>query len=337
NNKLDTFLGECVSGNFKLTAFLEKNINNYSSLDIFDYSIKTYSDMQAESAENIEIESDNKELNDIQPFIKSSNRLPYIPGSSIKGAIRTAIIYGEVMNNKEKYVYLFRDILKTEKKYNFRDIESDILKKKLNLFKNMSISDTNEAELDNLYISQRYDVVTSENTYHPLPIFLEVLKPGVKLYFTLSIDKPYSIYSLLKYFSGIYNNKEDNTFYSDYLTLSALIQENILDKYPLFDDSLNMTPNIFIGGVNGFLTKSIIYSIRKTPNYSSAIKIKELVNYIKKYLDYQFYDKENKMPKGRHVILDDKISPRSLRLVKKDEDNLIALGMCNIKVEEELC
>ena len=340
---LDSFLGECISGNFNFIEFIRKNHieNDFNIDDISKYSIKTYSDISTK-----EKSGNNKvynKLNDINTFIKSSNGKPYIPGSSIKGAIRTAVVYGEILKNKNKYIDIFKDFLKTKpesKEFNelSRSIENNILGNKTKIFKNIIVSDTNEAELDNLYISRRFDVVTHEKEVHNLPIFMEVLKQGVKFDFLLTINGSFSIKDLSSYFNDFYNhNEEHNTFYEDCLNLYPFFQEKIEDKYPLFDNSLNMTPNIFIGGVNGFLTKTIIYAIRNNEDNNSSIERSEIADYLKRYFDYKFYDRNKNMPEHEHVRIDDKISPRSLKLVKKEDDSYIALGMCKIKVEKELC
>ena len=340
----DIFLQECINGEFDLTKFfIRNNIKNYFDLNIYRYSLKTYSDI---SEEVINDDQHYTKLHDINTFIKSDDVCPYIPGSSIKGAIRTAVIYGEVLNSKYKYVNIFDKILKEDHNTKItRGIEREILNYKIkikNMFRNMQVSDTNDIDLSNLYVSKRHDVVTHENEGHDLPIFMEVLKPGVTLYFNLIMDKSYSINDLLEYFNGIYNNnKSNNTFYHDYCNLSNFLQEKIECKYPLFDSSLNMEPNIFIGGVNGFLTKSIIYAIRKNKEDNIKITSKDIVYYMKKYFDKKFtkYDKElkKKVPLHDHKKIDNNISPRSLRLVKINKNDFMGLGMCTIKVEEELC
>lgn len=338
--KFDFFLYECINGKFDLSNFFtSNNIINYMDLDIYLYKIKTYSDI----SEKLII---NNEHHNISTFIKSENGCPYIPGSSIKGSIRTAIIYGEILNNKDKYSDIFENLLnKYQSSKDLRNTErtilykSDILNK---MFRYIQVSDTNDVDISNLYISQRHDVVAHKNEGHDLPIFMEVLKPGVTLYFNLTMDNHYSINNLLKYFNNIYNNENNNTFYNDYLSLSTLLQEKMVNKYPLFDDSLiKEKPNIFIGGANGFLTKSIIYAIRKKKNEDVKIKRESIVNYMKKYFDKKFvkYDKDlgTYVPSHDHVKIDEKISPRSLRLVKISQNDFMGLGMCNIKVEEELC
>ena len=342
----DSFLGSCIYGDFNFRDFIKKNsAKNYLKIDdITKYRVKTYSKIST-------YDKNNKEtLNDINTFIKSSNGKPYIPGSSIKGAIRTAIVYGEILKNKDKYINIFSELLKTEpgsKDANklSRVIEKNILGDKIDIFRKFSISDTNETDLSDLYISRRFDLIDNKGMNEKLPIFLEVLRQGIKFDFLLTINGNFSIKELLKYFNNFYNsNEEDNTFYKDYLNLSSIVRKNKIDKYPLFDGSLNILPNIFIGGSNGFLTKSIIYAIRKNKDNDLHIEMSKIVNYMKHYFDKRmvYFNKKLKrlVPQHKHVVKDENISPRTLRFVKDYKDNknnYIGLGMCEIKVEKELC
>ncbi len=330
----ESFLNGCYSGNLNLTNFLEKHLNGYKDMDIYKYKIMSYSDVKT-----------NLKFNNINTFIKSSNGKPYIPGSSIKGAIRTAIIYGEIMNNKNKYNNIFKDIVNYRNKYNEGYIVDNISNhfNIKNIFKNIAVSDTNDINIENLCICKRYDISTHIEVGHELPIYMELLKPCLKFNFLLTLYSSFSINDLSKYFNNFYDyNMNDNTLYSNYLSIINVFRDKAVNNpHNLYLNYDNMIPNIFIGGVNGFLTKSVIYSIRKTKNDNNEIISKsQIIDYVKKYLDRKFVkiDRESKkrILQHNHTKIDEKISPRTLRLVKY-QNSYIALGMCNIKVEEELC
>lgn len=330
----ESFLNGCSSGDLNLTNFLEKNLHGYKDIDIYKYKITSYSNIKT-----------NGKFNNINTFIKSSNGKPYIPGSSIKGAIRTAIIAGEIINNKSKYNNIFKDIISGRNRYNENDIVNNISNNFniKNIFNKISVSDTNDIDINNLCICKRYDISTHLETGHELPIYMELLKPCLKFNFLLTLYSSFSINDLSKYFNNFYNdNINDNTLYTNYLSIINIFKDkSIKNPHNLYFNYNNMIPNIFIGGANGFLTKSIIYTIRKMKNDNNEIISKnQIIDYVKKYLDKKFakIDKESKkwIPQHNHIKIDEKISPRTLRLVKYN-DLYIALGMCNIKVEEELC
>lgn len=330
----ESFLNGCYSGNLNLTNFLERHLNGYKDMDIYKYKIMSYSDVKT-----------NLKFNNINTFIKSSNGKPYIPGSSIKGAIRTAIIYGEIMNNKNKYNNIFKDIVNYRNKYNEGYIVDNISNhfNIKNIFKNIAVSDTNDINIESLCICKRYDISTHIEVGHELPIYMELLKPCLKFNFLLTLYSSFSINDLSKYFNNFYDyNMNNNTLYSNYLSIINVFRDKaVKNPHNLYLNYDNMIPNIFIGGVNGFLTKSVIYSIRKMKNDNNEIISKsQIIDYVKKYLDRKFVkiDRESKkrIPQHNHTKIDEKISPRTLRLVKY-QNSYIALGMCNIKVEEELC
>lgn len=73
--------------NFTLYNFVTENgLNLQEIIKKASYSVKTLKNIYNDS--------------EINPFIKQINR-PYIPGSEIKGAIRTAVLYEALINNHE--------------------------------------------------------------------------------------------------------------------------------------------------------------------------------------------------------------------------------------------
>ena len=342
----ESFLNGCSSGDLNLTNFLEKNLHGYKDIDIYKYKITSYSNIKT-----------NGKFNNINTFIKSSNGKPYIPGSSIKGAIRTAIIANEIYHNKEKYINFFEN-----KNYpknfngkfaktpidNLKELENIALKNIFSkysnifnenykievspniLFKFLYVSDSNEVNLDNLFIGKQHDFSTKGNKLNELPIFMEFIKPEIKFNFSISIDK-----SVIDYFDIKNIIKKLKNYALQYIysieELNSLFSENDNDvKYQQSDvDKFNS----IIGGHNGYLTKNILYSIccelEKENNTVVGMANKEnIINIIKHHLNTKF---------KKHKHLEDNIiSPRTLKLTKYNE-TLFNIGICNIKVEEELC
>ena len=325
----ESFLNGCSSGDLNLTNFLEKNLHGYKDIDIYKYKITSYSNIKT-----------NGKFNNINTFIKSSNGKPYIPGSSIKGAIRTAIIANEIYHNKEKYIKTPIDNLKNLENIALKNIfskyksifnKNDKIEVSPNiLFKFLYVSDSNEVNLDNLFIGKQHDFSTKGNKLNELPIFMEFIKPETKFNFSISIDK-----SVIDYFDIKNIIKKLKNYALQYIysieELNSLFSENDNDvKYQQSDvDKFNS----IIGGHNGYLTKNILYSIccelEKENNTVVGMANKEkIINIIKHHLNTKF---------KKHKHLEDNIiSPRTLKLTKYNE-TLFNIGICNIKVEEELC
>lgn len=64
---------------------------------------------------------------EVNPFIKQMNR-PYIPGTEIKGAIRTAILYCAIMDNQEHQTWLKDELLRFKNKPCEKDSKGNVLK-----------------------------------------------------------------------------------------------------------------------------------------------------------------------------------------------------------------
>lgn len=325
----ESFLNGCSSGDLNLTNFLEKNLNGYKDIDIYKYKITSYSNIKT-----------NGKFNNINTFIKSSNGKPYIPGSSIKGAIRTAIIANEIYHNKEKYIKTpinnlknLENIALTNIFSKYSNIFNENYKIEVSpniLFKFLYVSDSNEVNLDNLFIGKQHDFSTKGNKLNELPIFMEFIKPEIKFNFSISIDKSvidyFDIKNIIKKLKNyalqyIYSIEELNSLFSGNDN-DVKYQQSDVDKF-----------NSIIGGHNGYLTKNILYSIccelEKENNTVVGMANKEkIINIIKHHLNTKF---------KKHEHLEDNIiSPRTLKLTKYNE-TLFNIGICNIKVEEELC
>ena len=342
----ESFLNECSSGDLNLTNFLERHLNGYKNMDIYKYKINSYSDIKT-----------GGKLNNINSFIKSSNGKPYIPGSSIKGAIRTTIIANEIYHNKEKYINFFenknypRNFNNKFSKnpiYNLKKLENNALKNifyKYNnifnknykvevspniLFKFLYVSDSDEVNLDDLFIGKQHDFSTKANKLNELPIFMEFIKPKTEFNFTISIDKSVIDYFDIKNIVQNLKNYALQYIYSIEEINSLFFKNNKDVEYQELD---NDKFNFIIGGHNGYLTKNIIDSIccelEKENNTIVGMANKEkIINIIKHNLNEKF---------KKHKHLEDNIiSPRTLKLTKYNEI-LFNIGICNIKVEEELC
>jgi CRISPR type III-A-associated RAMP protein Csm5 len=187
-NKLINIRGGHV--NYSLKQFLEEHQIDYKSLA--KVIIKTNADIKFE---------------EIHEQLKSASR-PYIPGSSIKGAIRTALLFHHRKQSgysiDQALVDLFGDkSLKKDKAPNGEDIfgktDKDILKF-------LHVSDTtflkpNEVEVVKTF---RFDLNKKSGT---IPITLEVIPEGKKLEFRLQCKARSAYHSLEQPFSYLFENQ----------------------------------------------------------------------------------------------------------------------------------
>ena len=154
---------------------------------------------------------------DVQTFIKDAYGLPYVPGSSVKGALRTALLVSQIKQGSKKYrdLYPSKNSLEWRKSRNtdssiqceaFRseglaDSRNDAVNDAL---KYLSVSDSAPLSLDDLVFVKKYDQFSkaddaSHKRANPrfggkaghgneLNIYRECLKPGVTFTCDLTID-----------------------------------------------------------------------------------------------------------------------------------------------------
>ncbi len=155
----------------------------------------------------------NNNFKGINLFIKDAYGNPYIPGSSLKGAIRTALLKYEVSKDKEKYKYYTTKvpniikgddikIIKKQLSSQTKQIEEksfliELKAKKRNgqkasydILKGFIVSDSKPLAIDCLTLCQKIDR-KQDATENELPILRESIKPNTEVEFLLTIDRVY--------------------------------------------------------------------------------------------------------------------------------------------------
>ncbi|MBQ9763068.1 MAG: type III-A CRISPR-associated RAMP protein Csm5 [Phascolarctobacterium sp.] len=268
---------------------------------------------------------EKKTLNEIITQERLSTGEIYLPGSSIKGVIRTAILYALLQKNprvKEKYWrdvykvtndrYLKPNQVKAELGKIAKNLEAELLHK-LNLLdeqgrglkgnnavcsvmRGISCSDANAANDIATAVLQKVDCTYDKKTGKPkesrLPIFRECVLPNNKFYCSLKIEKSItsviginSIDDLLEMLEGFFAFTK-NIFGNAFARDFSNAFHNISEA------------NAYIGSNTGFLTKTVIAAL--------APSEREAVAAIKSWLNVAFRD-------HNHIIMDKHISPRTLK------------------------
>lgn len=268
-------------------------------------------------------------LNSIKTFIKNSDNLAYIPGASIKGAIRTAFCSYIVNQNKDKFqkewLELKKALLNRGKGSDkiIKEIENKCFKlikcndkkeENRDVFSTLIISDSESIEKNKLYITTRLDCAIKKRNPSPMPMHLELIEPNTDIYFDLTIATGISQYFTVEKINTVLNfyaqQQSDNIIYencSEYLYRPDEISENY-------------EPNFCIGGMTGFFNKNIVYSL--------APAKQEAVSVLRKYFANIFRN-------HKHIEYDKDIAPHTIKAVK-DNGDIIPLGWCNLSVEKEI-
>ena len=198
-------------------------------------------------------ENTNFKKLEIKSFIKDSYGLPYIPGSSLKGAIRSALIAYKVYNSsslKSRYINEIKNTLNT----NARDIskvsrkleEEFDVKDGKKFLSGLIVSDSKPVlEKNSLILAQKYDYSIKEEV-SSLPIYRESLRPKIKIDFTITIDTSSMGDIDVPYIQKALNFYQKQAFKYFY------------NEFNNGDDSDGI---IWLGGGAGFTSKTIIYQL----------------------------------------------------------------------------
>lgn len=251
----------------------------------------------------------NKGLNDIQLFIKGGDGKAYIPGSSLKGAIRNILF---AVKNRDRDPKYFTDYLKNRE--NIKAIERMAVKEDKESFKrkindeddednmtNLLISDSDPIEIENFVVVQKIDE-NVKGRESAISTFRESIKPGTKVKFQMKIKDEFEM--------DIEDIKEAiEIFYSD------------IDYFFLqeFDVKKREGNYIYLGGGTGFVSKTSTYPVLGENENSTEIVGKILT---------QRTDKRH----GKWTRMNN-IAPQALKLTKYKNKHY-EMGLCKIDFKE---
>ena len=189
---LNALTSEMAQRDFRWERYLRQHGSDLSELS-------AYSFLCPQSPEEVEI----------REAIKTVHNQPYIPGSTLKGAIRTRLLWDIVNNEDEEHYEQSLDYLKAlsnkgprgnqEKNQPARRIENFAFGKDPNhdLLRALQISDTKSLESDVLEIGMVWTVTLNQGNQLEEKInrgreyrnFVQQLRSGQHLTFTLKIDE----------------------------------------------------------------------------------------------------------------------------------------------------
>lgn len=270
DDKKDELLEDLSNENFNLKSFDSKIPN-----DVRDYT--SYNKCKQNPNENQFIEENIKSLNSV-----------YIPGSSIKGAIKTALLYNSI--DLEDIPQIISNLIKRGRinRWDYENFindyfSSDSMRNKAqgSIMKFMQVSDSNSLKNPSVYdvISIMATDNNSTNYYKRngtvVRSFLETIRPKLKLKSSLTTNFDSKIYSTLnlddyEYLIDIDYIKESifnfsNAYINYELEFSEKYGIAFLNKFYkniLSKNSVD-TPLLKIGAGSGFLATTIGLKIKE--------------------------------------------------------------------------
>ena len=261
-------------------------------------------------------------LNDITPQIRGANGEVYIPGSSIKGGIDSAIISHMLRNNKafrSNVQRELRKVLDVYKRKNAGSLFKDIFKmvnqaiiKHIHVltnndgkplkgilasaFRGISVSDAMPMSAIQTEVLKKEDSCVDEDGTHEISVHRECILPNQKFFFTLTLDTAIT--------KGIGITSVDQVLeilQEDFDATHELLSSKFKKVSPSIFKALEPA-NAYIGSNTGFVQKTIIMAAF-TDNEETGIDI------IRAILDVKFQ-------KAKHANKDHFMAPRAIKLVK---------------------
>ena len=283
-----------------LKEFLESNSFTQSEIDKFvRYTC---------SVKDVFLETENQPTSNIAQFIRMKNGSPFVPGSSVKGAIRTCLfttLYkGDVTGDS-----LIRDYSSNERSVEpnvFHTLNINTYRKQdavNSIMRSVSISDSEPIGNDRMIICKKKDLRANGRFSEP-NVLRECIKPGTEIRCKLTIDRSIEgltaeeiLHSVVSFFD--FYRKTYLSFF--YKPSSFFLPEG--------------SQNLILGGGSGFFSKTVIYNLNDFEKAHAYVK-----GYLKK-----------KFSKGRHDR-DFKIAPHTLKCTEY-QDSLMHFGVCKLEVK----
>ena len=266
-------------------------------------------------------------LNDITPQIRGANGAVYIPGSSIKGVINSAIIShmlrrdarfrAAVQQKLKELLYKYRDFQYDKRRFKreFNSILREVNKlidcniqvlfknseKRVNgilasAFRGVSVSDAMPIESIKTEVLKKEDTCLDEDGTHEISVHRECILPNQKFSFTVTLDT-----AMTKEIGITSVDQVLAILQEDFDATHKLLASKFKKVSPSIFKALEPA-NAYIGSNTGFIQKTIIMATF-TDDEKTGIDI------IRAILDMNF-------EKAKHATKDSSMAPRAMKLVK---------------------
>lgn len=272
--------------------------------------------------------ADLNTIKDVQTFIKDGYGMPYVPGSSLKGVIRNALLSYFISKDPDKglrndvirnvqteYTRNPKQFLKKETRgYTEKYLRTRRLPDTKNgdavndIMSGIRISDSRPREFSDLTLCQKIDMCV-DGKGNNLSVLRECIKPGTRIELEITIDSTVTeitikdIEDTIRYYLNNYNNEFLSKFKSE----------------QQYNDDV-----IYLGGGTGYHTKTITSTVLA----EEPKKVEYTANIINGTLTHRVRQ-EHHHDRDRHMGA----SPHTAKLTEYDRD-LYQFGPCRISFQE---
>lgn len=229
---------------------------------------------------------------EIMCFVKDAYEQPYIPGSTLKGMLRTALLCWRVYKNQDRYKQELMNLSRAAdnggSRKTYLQRETDALETAVfhtlgrddrkqgnavnSIMSGFVVSDSKPISEKQLMLAQKidYDMFGDEKC---LPILREAIMPGTQIDFSVTIDSTICDVTI-----------------NELMDALEYFKKSVFDNfYAKFKRGSTVEGTVWLGGGTGFLSKTILY-----PLYDKqAVKLTDMVfqnTLAKNYDKHKHYD-----------------------------------------------
>lgn len=220
------------------------------------------------------VDKDNRR--EILTAMKDAYGCPYVPGSSLKGALRTVLLGAVMLRKSDAFAreraavknadlrgpskrilsreaaqaeqHMYNRLKRNEKRK--EDAVNDIMS-------GLRIGDSEPLGMDALVLCQKIDIMT-DGKERALPIFRECIRPGTEIRFPVTINPEYFHYTpqKIEQAATIFAENYDRCF---------------LNHFPV--NGISGGGNLYLGGGCGYVSKTVSYPLLGTGSAERVSKI----------------------------------------------------------------
>lgn len=281
----------------------------------------------AYSVDSADAVFEERERREILTFIKDPYGCPYVPGSSVKGMLRTILLSAKILRDREKLRaaaqairqaelrgprtrLLSRETGQLEERY-LRTLNRPGTKPSNavnDMMSGLRVSDSRPLSTNDLILCQKIDV-TTDGQRKRMPILRECLRPGTEITFDLTLvpeEFPFAVEELLQ--AAERCREAYNCCFRD--------------VFP--DHGIQPGGTVYLGGGCGYATKTFTYPLLGKNGVETVSRI------IDATLRYQA-QKQHKHRFDRQKG----VSPHMLKCTQY-RGKLYEMGTCSIAIEENM-
>jgi len=248
----------------------------------------------------------DKPLAGIKQFIRDKSGKPYIPGSSLKGCLRTAILWKMITENKKNF-HINQDAKMIEKNYlNKLQLDTKKWTNAVNdIMRGIMISDSEAISSERIILTKKIDL-SVHGKPKDIPIIREAIAPNTCVRLILTIDSsviPCIDIDFIRTAIKEYGSYYYKTFQKFFRMPADSVQENFKNC-------------LVLGGGSGYFGKNIVY-----PPLSRQEAVRRVAAIMANNADNHHHE--------RDIALG--ISPRKLKITKY-QGKSYHYGVCRIEI-----